>query len=383
VSGRWAKKIRGKFHYFGRGSHNDALAEYERQADDLHAGRTPREEDDGLTIYLLCARFLSTKKHLRDTGELSPHTFNDYTLVCKLLLKVFGRQRPVADLRPNDFENLREHMAKNWGVVRVGNTINKTRIVFNYAYKNGLIDRPILYGEGFKRPSKKTLRKHRQEQGPKMFEAHEPRAMLEEATVPLRAMLYLGVMAGFGNSDIGNLPLCALDLEKGLINYPRAKTAIDRRIPLTSETIEALRDWLKVRPASAKEEHAGLVFLTSRGDSWAKETNDNPVSKETAKLLKACKLNRHRNFYCCRHTFQTIGDECGDFLAVRRIMGHASNDIADTYRERVSDERLRYVVEHVRSWLFADGAPGHWRDRFRNSQGPKPSNQDCHKLAVA
>jgi integrase len=162
----------------------------------------------------------------------------------------------------------------------------------------------------------------------------------------------LGVNAGFGNSDVGNLPLTALDLERALIHYPRPKTAIERTIPLWPETVQALRDWLTVRPNPARDQHAGLAFLTVKGDSWAKETSDNPVSKETAKLLKASSLNGHRNFYCLRHTFQTIADECGDFIAVRKIMGHASSDIAEVYRERISLERLRRVTDHVRAWLL-------------------------------
>ncbi len=358
ASGRWAKKIRGQFVYFGRSSHDEALIEYERQKEDLHAGRVPGAAPEGLTIHLLCAKFLTTKLNLRNAGELSPHTYTDYENVCKMLQKHLGKHRLVDDLRPDDFENVRVKIAKNWGPVRVGNTINKIRIVFNYAYKNGLIPRPMIYGEGFRRPSKKALRQHKQAQGLRMFEAKELRAMLDKATLPLKAMLLLGVQAGFGNSDVGTLPLSALDLDGGFINFARAKTAIQRRIPLWPETVQALREWLTIRPEPAKEEYAGLVFLTAGvlkpGGSWAKETSDNPVSKETAKLLKGLGINGHRNFYCCRHTFQTIGDESGDFLAVRRIMGHASNDIADQYRERVSDTRLQKVTEHVRDWLFAE-----------------------------
>lgn len=66
-NGRWQKKIRGRVHYFGawakvvdgkltplpyEASWQAALALYKAQADDLHAGRTPRppgKEDDGLT----------------------------------------------------------------------------------------------------------------------------------------------------------------------------------------------------------------------------------------------------------------------------------------------------------------------------------------------
>jgi hypothetical protein len=35
-------------------------------------------------------------------------------------------------------------------------------------------------------------------------------------------------------------------------------------------------------------------------------------------------------------------------------MGHvpAANDMAAVYRQRVNDDRLRRVTEHVRTWLF-------------------------------
>jgi hypothetical protein len=32
-------------------------------------------------------------------------------------------------------------------------------------------------------------------------------------------------------------------------------------------------------------------------------------------------------------------------------MGHAREDMATVYRERISDDRLAAVVNHVRAWL--------------------------------
>src|SRR5262249_30149080 len=45
----------------------------------------------------------------------------------------------------------------------------------------------------------------------------EIRKLLGAAGVQLKAMLLLGINAGFGNSDCGNLPLSAVDLEAGII----------------------------------------------------------------------------------------------------------------------------------------------------------------------
>ena len=72
-----------------------------------------------------------------------------------------------------------------------------------------------------------------------------------------------------------------------------------------------------------------------------------------AKLLKSLGIGRTGlNFYGLRHTFETIGGESRDQVAVDHIMGHARDDMASVYRERISDERLKAVTDHVRGWLF-------------------------------
>jgi len=58
------------------------------------------------------------------------------------------------------------------------------------------------------------------------------------------------------------------------------------------------------------------------------------------------------SFYCLRHTFETIAGEARDQVAVDHIMGHARDDMASLYRERISDERLIAVTNYVRDWLF-------------------------------
>src|SRR5437660_41699 len=73
---RWAKKIRGKLHYFGPwGDPDGALRKYLDQKDDLHAGRLPRVQGEGLTLRELCMQFLASKKQLEESGELRPRSY--------------------------------------------------------------------------------------------------------------------------------------------------------------------------------------------------------------------------------------------------------------------------------------------------------------------
>src|SRR5262249_2433538 len=88
--------------------------------------------------------------------------------------------------------------------------------------------------------------------------------------------------------------------------------------------------------------------------AWAKETNDCPVAKETAKLLRALKIDGRTGlgFYTLRHTFRTIADEAKDQPAVDFIMGHEVPHMSAVYRETISDARLKAVADHVHAWLF-------------------------------
>ncbi len=356
-AGYWCKKIRGKVHYFGHWADPDgALDKYLKQKDALHAGKLPREETDGvLTVNQLANAFLIHKQALVDAGELGQRSWDEYKSVAVLLIKHFGKHRLVDDLGPDDFARLRMLMSEKWGPVRLGNVMQRIRSVFKFGVEDGLIANPIPMGR-FKGPSKKVLRLHRAKQGPKLFTADEIRRMIAASDVQLKAMLLLGINAGFTMADCGTLPLSALDLDTGFLDFPRAKTGIDRRCPLWPETIAAIKAWLDVRPLEAKEkEDNDLVFLTYQRRSWHKPEGSSPAVFKTKKLLTKLGINGRKGlgFATLRHVFQTVGDEARDFVAVRKIMGHVgSADVSDHYRERIDDSRLRAVADHVHDWLF-------------------------------
>jgi integrase len=352
-AGYWCKKIRGKLHYFGPWADRDAaLAKYLEQKDALHAGRKPRETSEGFTVKDAANAFLEAKEAQVEAGELSPRTWQEYKAMAAEVLSSFGKARLVADLDPEDFSKLRAKLAKKWGPHRLKKAVQYIRSIFKHAYDSDLIDRPVRFGTGFKRPSMGVIRRHRASQGAKLFTADEIRGMLDTATVPLKAMILLGINAAYGNADCGNLLLSVVDLERGIIDYPRPKTGIPRRCPLWPETIAALKEAINRRPKPKVGENAKLVFITKYGQPWAKDDDPGVITKEMRRLLTQFEIDGHRNFYTLRHTFRTVADEAKDQPAADLIMGHEVPHMSSVYRETISDERLKAVSDHVRSWLF-------------------------------
>lgn len=362
---RWARKVRGKFHYFGAidpalpdyGA-GKALAVHHSQINDLRAGRTPRLPDDQAdepTVKVLVDQFLNAKRRLVDTGELTERTWADYHRVGLLLARVFGKHRLVSDLRPEDFAELRNRLSKRLGPVALGNEITRVKVICNYAYNEGLIPAPVRYGSSFRKPSKAVLRKAKAGNGKRLFSAEEIGKLLDACKTPTtRAMILLGINAALGPADIGRMKLDHLDLQAGWLNYPRGKTGIERRIPLWPETVQALRESLAKRPKPKDKANARLVFVTIHGRPFydASRAANTLVTDAFTAVRKAAGLENGRGHYTLRHVFQTVGDESRDFPAVRSIMGHADASISAEYREEISDERLRAVVDHIHGWLF-------------------------------
>ena len=129
-AGYWCKKIRGKIHYFGPWADPDgALDKYLAEKDDLHAGRTPRPDPEGVTVKDAANAFLNHKRDKMDAGELSVRTWAKYKEVTDLVVKQFGKSRLVPDLRPADFTALKNLMTRSWGPLRVADFVQHVRSV--------------------------------------------------------------------------------------------------------------------------------------------------------------------------------------------------------------------------------------------------------------
>jgi integrase len=374
ASGRWAKKINTKNHYFGKwqgeaaDSWKGALELYQQQRDDLHAGRKPRVVSSGLSCGELVNRFLTDRGRKVNSGELSPRSLGDYLRSGERILKAFGKSRLVADLDQEDFGKLREAFAKKWGAVTLGNEIGRVRAIFRWGFDSGLLATPVRFGVSFTKPTRAVLRRARKVNGERLFTAAQVRTLIAAADPQLKAMILLAINCGLGNTDCSALERRHLDLDAALLDFPRPKTSVDRRAVLWSETVDAIRAALELRPAAKDQRDAECVFLTRFGRRWVRATKGtqdedgrvlvkggsavNVLWQEYSKLLTAHLPDCKRTFYDLRHVYRTVADECRDQPAVMLTMGHADGTMGGVYRERIDDSRLRVVADTVHSWLY-------------------------------
>ena len=380
-NGQWCKKIRGKIHFFGVWEDPQAaLEQYLYQAEDLHAGRQPRASSlspDRLVVKDVGNHFLTYQLQKVEAGEITARWFEDCRRVVDAFAKYIGPNRLVSDLTPDDFRRFRQRLSRvglgknknGLGVHALNRAITVIKGMFKYAFEMDLLENSVKFGRAFDKPSAAVRRKSRQatEQvnGKKLFSASEIHAILDIADIPLEAMILLGINGGFGNTDCACLPISAVNLEQGMIEFRRPKTGIERVVPLWQETVEALGKAIEMKRAPTSQEANKLVFLTSSGCSWIRQNihreeqnirkvvNVDSISQQFGKLLNQLGLKRKGlGFYTLRHTFRTWADETKDQHAIHRIMGHAIPGMSGIYVEEISLDRLRAVAGHVRGELF-------------------------------
>lgn len=351
ANGQWAKKVRQKIHFFGKWDNPQAAIEkWLDQKDDLLAGRTPRTHDPNeLTVGRLCDLFLDSRQRLVDSNEITPGTLRDYHAVAKMVAGTLGRNAVVDELAPVDFARLRSRLAKGQGPKSLEGHVARARAIFNYADKNGFLERSLnkLWGTEFNKPSKTVLTKHRNATV-RMFTPSEIKQLIGGASPQVAAQIWLGINAGLGATDLARLRFDHIEGE--WMNLPRSKTGIMRRCWLWPETRQAIQEAIEARTEPKDPALRDVILITKYGRDWS---HQGTLSSEFAKLAKRVGIvGKGKTHYTLRHVFQTIGDETKDFVAVSRIMGHAQASISDSYREMIDDNRLRAVSEHVREWLL-------------------------------
>ena len=359
-TGQYRKKYKGHTIYLGADP-DGVLDQWLEKTDQVETDLNSLEacESKTLTVQQLCDLFLTVKDRQVETGELSNATFRGYVQHGKLMTNFFGRDTTIADLEPSDFVRLKTHLGqtkpqrRNGKVVKpakhalslesLRSYIRTTKVFFNYAVDEGLLDRAPWTKSTFGMPTQKSVQKQRTKQQPKQATREEIVEIMDVANDTWKALILFAINSGSGNMDSALLRWS--DIKDGWVNTPRNKTSKPRRFKLWNETLEAMDKLNRCDD--------GLVFHGRQGGDYIPKGKTDQISRIFSRLADKAKVKRENlSFYSLRHTFQTVADESLDFPAVQQVMGHANQSISDNYRGKISDARLEAVTDHVRRWLF-------------------------------
>lgn len=401
---RWAKKIKGKFVFFGPWNDpHGALERYLAQRDFLmssapstarvslvrtrsidaptdnmveaepeldHSGtaaktnvltESPRGSaarraptsvqivlaENEVTVRDLVNHFLTAKQRRVDTNEMGLRAFSEYHATGGRLVRLLKKDRAVMALTPDDFGNLRAALAVGRGPVALGNEIRRVRSIFKHGFESGLLERPMRFGPDFSKPSRRSVRLARWASrggrgGVKMFQPAEIKTLMEAAGVQMRAMILLGLNCGMGNTDVSELPRSAIDSKAGMIDFPRPKTGIERRAVLWPETVAALRHVFALRPKPRVAEDADQVFLTKYGHRWVRvqEPGARSQGKRTAVVTDSVALE-------CGKLLRSVG-----LNGITGISRGTVGDVAGTARRSHKGGRCgrRHGRRHGATW---------------------------------
>lgn len=376
ANGSWCKRIAGKLHYFGvdKAAAAAAFEEFQR------SGRktSSRKVVGQCRVADLLTAFLEAKLARVEAGDMTVGTYANYKRAAALIREVFGDTLHVESIQSSDMATLYKAITveteNRYGkkikrnATTVSNLVTHVRTVFKFAYDEELIDKPIRFTKSLPKPSKKTLRLERAKRGDMSFSADELKQLLKLCLATkwpdgkrrnpdpqLYAMILIAIQSGMGNADLGSLEFSDIDLKNGWIDLLRLKTGNPRRFPLWPETVDAIKKAIKVRPKPASEDDANIVFITRRDRRrWHIDGRLNALGLQFRRLLEPLGLYRpYRTFYSLRRTFETAANEV-DQVATDFIAGHIppADDMAARYRQKIGDDRLHKVVDHVRGWLF-------------------------------
>jgi integrase len=332
-NGQWAKKIRGKLHYFGAWSDPAAaMALFLQQRDHLFAGLRPPTDEPKVADLL--DTFLGPKDRALKAGEIEQVTYDEYEAVCDTMA-AWGKHRHLSTLTPADFGELREALGqgktKQLGAVTVKRRLTIARMILKHARKLRVT---LDYDDDLRSPSARTLRQIKNSKV-RLFTSKQVREIVKNADGELRGMILLGVNCGFGPKDCCDLPTARVNLKSGWHNFHRIKTGIERRCPLWPETVKALRG------------------ATNNGHVFRSSWNRRNIAYHFRKLVDDFYVKDVTEFYSLRRTFETIATSSGaSQAAVDLVMGHvpASDDMSAVYRQKIFDEQLLQCTNHVREW---------------------------------
>lgn len=138
------------------------------------------------------------------------------------------------------------------------------------------------------------------------------------------AILQIFLQTGVRVSELCNLRLPDVDLEGRILRVRQGKGMADREIELEKKGIQALRNWLAIRPETA-DDH---LFLNCDQEPLG----ERGVRKIVTKYMREAGITKKASCHSLRHTFATYKAEMGvSPFQLKEWLGHSSLNTTQIY----------------------------------------------------
>jgi integrase/recombinase XerD len=155
-----------------------------------------------------------------------------------------------------------------------------------------------------------------------------------------RAILETFYSTGMRRSELVNLKLLDVDVERGTVMIRQGKGKKDRMIPIGARALEWVVKYRDdIRPLYAKMDDDGSLFLRSSGKPYTPKH----LGDQVKKLVDQAGLSKRGGCHLFRHTMATLMLEHGaDIRYIQAMLGHASLETTQIYTQ-ISIQRLKEV----------------------------------------
>ena len=269
----------------------------------------------------LLAQFLA---HLSNERRLSPHTVSGYAHDVRALLELAG-DAPLAKLQIHQMRRFVAQLhARGLDGRSLARMLSAWRGFFRYlARDHGFTSNPCA---GLRAPkAKKSL--------PQALSPDEAARLMElgdgdndAMTVRDREMFELFYSSGLRLSELTGLAVDDVNYSDAVVRVT-GKGAKTRVVPVGTQALSALREWLKLRAALATPATAAL-FVNAAGKAVSPRTIQHRMKQWAQKLGLPGELHPQM----LRHSFAShVLQSSGDLRAVQEMLGHASISTTQVY----------------------------------------------------
>jgi integrase/recombinase XerC len=264
-------------------------------------------------------------EYLRDVRRLSPHTISNYQRDINSLadcLKKYGITNPD-DAKESDIRGWVSQLHRS-GLAgsSIQRSLSAARSFFNHLGRmSGKPRNPAASVQAPRKPRQlpKTLDADQIDQYLK-FDGNSETALRD------RAMAELFYSSGLRLAELAAVDVDDIDPQTQLLTVT-GKGNKTRTVPVGSVAMNAIQDWLKVRPLPADPSDKAL-FLSKRGSRISTRSIQDRLK------IQGRKTGTHQDVHphMLRHSFAShMLESSGDLRAVQELLGHANISTTQIY----------------------------------------------------